>query len=85
VTYTLVYTKRAARDLKKLEHQSLSRIKRALERYVEDPLRYAEALTSPELGTHRFRIGDYRVIFDIEGDEIVILRVGHQREIYRHL
>jgi mRNA interferase RelE/StbE len=85
VTYRLVYTKRAVRDFKKLDQQSLSRIKRALERYVEDPLRYAEALTSPELGTYRFRIGDYRLIFDIEGDEIVILRVGHRREIYRRL
>lgn len=29
------------------------------------------------------RIGDYRVIFDLEGDEIVILRVGHRMAIYR--
>lgn len=81
--YRLIYTKRAVRDLKKLDQQSLNRMKRALERYVEDPLRYAEMLTNPELGTYRFRIGDYRVIFDIEGDEIVILRVGHRRDIYR--
>jgi len=83
VIYRLIYTKRAVRDLKKLDQQSLNRMKRALERYVEDPLRYAEMLTNPELGTYRFRIGDYRVIFDIEGDEIVILRVGHRRDIYR--
>ncbi len=35
------------------------------------------------LGSYRFRIGDFRVIFDIEKDEIVVLRVGHRREIYR--
>jgi mRNA interferase RelE/StbE len=35
------------------------------------------------LGTYRFRIGDYRIIFDIEDEEIVILRVGHRKEIYR--
>jgi mRNA interferase RelE/StbE len=35
------------------------------------------------LGEYRFRIGDYRVIFDIEGNEIVVLRVGHRREIYK--
>ena len=33
--------------------------------------------------SYRFRIGDYRVICDIEGDEIVILRIGHRRDIYR--
>ncbi|MDH4220892.1 MAG: type II toxin-antitoxin system RelE/ParE family toxin [Candidatus Aminicenantes bacterium] len=35
------------------------------------------------MGGYRFRIGDYRVIFDIEGNEIGVLRVGHRREIYR--
>ena len=44
---------------------------------------HAERLTEPELGSYRFRVGDYRVIFDLEGDEIVVLRVGHRREIYR--
>jgi len=40
-------------------------------------------MVDPALGTYRFRIGDYRVIFDIEGNEVVVLRVGHRREIYR--
>lgn len=40
-------------------------------------------MVDPRLGTYRFRIGDYRIIFDIEGEEIVILRIGHRREIYR--
>jgi mRNA interferase RelE/StbE len=35
------------------------------------------------LGPYRFRIGDYRVIFDLVDDEIVVLRVGHRREIYK--
>ena len=29
------------------------------------------------------RIGDYRVIFDIEGNDIVVLRAGHRKEIYK--
>jgi len=31
---------------------------------------------------NRFRIGNYRVIFDLEGDEIVVLRAGHRKDIY---
>jgi mRNA interferase RelE/StbE len=54
-----------------------------LTKYSEDPLGYAKKMVDPSLGTYRFRIGDYRVIFDIEGEEIVILRVGHRKEIYR--
>jgi mRNA-degrading endonuclease RelE of RelBE toxin-antitoxin system len=34
-------------------------------------LKFAEKLSNPILGEYRFRIGDYRVIFDIEGNEII--------------
>ena len=81
--YRFVYTRRAERDIKKLEPNIKERIDNALLRYSEQPLRFAEKLSDPILGEYRFRIGDYRVIFDIEGSEIVILRVGHRREIYR--
>ncbi|MGA2315968.1 MAG: type II toxin-antitoxin system RelE/ParE family toxin [Thermodesulfobacteriota bacterium] len=33
------------------------------------------------LGEYRFRIGDYRVIFDIEGNEIIVLRVGQTNQV----
>ena len=81
--YRFVYTQKAERDIKKLEPNIKERIDNALLRYSEQPLRFAEKLSDPILGEYRFRIGDYRVIFDIEGSEIVILRVGHRREIYR--
>lgn len=59
------------------------RIGKTLLRYELNPLKHAESLKQSELGSYRFRIGDYRVVFDLEGDEIVVLRVGHRREIYR--
>ena len=81
--YRLVYTRRAERDIRKLEPNIKDRIGNALLRYSEEPLRFAEKLSDPILGEYRFRIGDYRVIFDIEGNEIIVLRVGHRREIYK--
>ena len=81
--YKLVYTQRAIKDIRKLEQISKKRIGRALVRYEEDPLKYAEKLIDPRLGTYRFRIGDYRVVFDLEGNEIIVLRVGHRRDIYK--
>ena len=79
--YTLIYTRRAERDIARLDLKTKERIGKALLRYQEEPLRYAEKLSDPMLGTYRFRIGEYRVIFDLEGSEIVVLRVGHRREI----
>jgi mRNA interferase RelE/StbE len=81
--YELVYTRRAEKDIGRLDEAAKKRIGKTLLYYREDPFRYAEKLTDPKLGTYRFRIGDYRVVFDIEGNEIVVLRVGHRKEIYR--
>jgi len=39
--------------------------------------------SQPTLDTFRFRIGDYRVVFDIAGKDVVVLRVGHRSSIYR--
>jgi len=85
LTYSLVYTHRASKDILRLEQNAKQRIGKALKKYGQDPLRHASKLTDPALGTYRFRIGDYRVIFDIEENEIVILRVGHRKDIYRKL
>jgi mRNA interferase RelE/StbE len=83
VNFKLVYTKRAVKDIQSLDNNVRKRIGRALIRYREDPMKKAEKLTDFAFGTYKFRIGDYRIIFDIEDKDIVILRVGHRREIYR--
>lgn len=83
MSYRLVYTDRAAKDIQSLHPQVRERVRKTLLRYESDPLSYAERLTQPTLGTYRFRIGDYRIVFDLEGEEIVVLRVGHRREIYK--
>jgi len=85
VKYRLTYTARAIKDIRKLELEIRERIGKTLLRCVGDPLKHAEKLTEPKIGEYRFRIGDYRVIFDLEGDEIVVLRAGHRKDIYRKL
>ena len=81
--YRLVYTQRAFKDLKNLDPQVRQRIGQSLKRLENDPLKFARKLTDPRIGSYRFRIGEYRVVFDVEGEEIVVLRVGHRRDIYR--
>ena len=65
--YTLVYTHRAIKDIRRLEPKIKRHIGKTLRRYEQDPLKYAVTITESKLGTYRFRIGDYRVIFDLEG------------------
>jgi len=85
VNYRLVYTARAIKDVERLDSKVKKRIGETLKRYEEDPFAHAQKLVDSSLGTYRFRIGDYRVVFDVEGDEIVVLRIGHRKEIYRKL
>ena len=44
---------------------------------------FAEPLTRSDLGQYRFRIGDYRLAFDVEDEILVIHDVDHRKDIYR--
>ncbi|NOS79766.1 MAG: type II toxin-antitoxin system RelE/ParE family toxin [Nitrospira sp.] len=81
--YRLAYTHRAIKDIDTLDTSVKQRIGKTLQRYEQNPLAHAEPLKQSELGSYRFRIGDYRVVFDLEGPEIIVLRVGHRRDIYK--
>jgi mRNA interferase RelE/StbE len=83
LSYRLVYTQKAVRDIASLDAGVKKRIGMTLLRFTDNPLQYAEPLTNTELGGYRFRIGDYRVIFDMVGNDIVVLRAGHRKEIYK--
>ena len=82
--YKLVYTQRSAKEISKLSSDIKERIRKSLEKYADDPFLYAKKMVDSTLGTYRFRVGDYRIIFDIEDDEIIILRVGKREDIYRN-
>ena len=81
--YEIILTHRAVRDVNKIGKSEQIRIAKRLRKYAEDPIKFAQKLTNPKIGTFRFRIGDYRVIFDVVGNTIVILRVGHRKTIYK--
>lgn len=52
-----------------------------------NPLRHSEPLTGAYKGIFRFRIGDYRVLFEIDDREhirvLMVLRIKHRRDAYR--
>lgn len=81
--YKLLYTKRAVKDIKKLDSVAQKRLKKALEKFIQKPFYYSEKLIDTSLGEFRWRLGDYRIVFDQKDSNIIILRVGHRREIYR--
>lgn len=81
--YKVAFTQRALKDWENVDENMQVRIAKKLKEYAKDPLRYAIKLTNPKIGKYRFRIGNYRVIFDIEDNNIVILRIGLRRNVYK--
>jgi mRNA interferase RelE/StbE len=81
--YKVLLTQRALKDLDAIEKHGRIRIIKKLKEYADEPLKHARKLATPKIGTYRFRIGNYRAIFDIAGENVVILRIGHRKSIYR--
>ena len=79
----------AKRDLEKLDKPIALRITMFLRERVgqlDDPRSIGEALKGSRLGDFwRYRVGDYRIICDLQNQRllVLVLRVGHRREIYR--
>ena len=85
--YTVQYTAGAIKNLKKLDKNTQGLILGWIEKNLmncENPRQHGKCLTANRSGQWRYRIGDYRLICEIEDDKIVILilSIGHRREIY---
>ena len=79
------FTKRAEAEFLKLPRDVQRRILGKIEHWLQtsNPLRFAERIAGSPQPCFRYRIGDYRVIFDWEGSGILITRAGHRRDVYR--
>lgn len=83
--YKLLYKKPAAKEIQKLPKQIQKRLKAKLEWFIgqANPLEFASALTKPADAQYRFRVGTYRILFDVDDDAIIILHIQHRKEVYR--
>ena len=83
MTYVIALKPRASKDLRRIAREQGSRIADALEALTDGLKGDVKRLTNftPE---YRLRVGDYRVLFEIEDDSrIVVYRVRHRRDVYR--
>ena len=82
MTYQVVFSDLALKQLKELDREPGQRIVSALERIRIRPESYVKKLVGYE--GFRLRVGDYRMIMDLdkEGLTILVLRIGHSRNVY---
>lgn len=83
MNYVILLTKNARRDVEKLDGVLQKRIAKKLIYLKKDPIRLSKPLIDFEQGQYRFRVGDFRICFDIDGNKIVIHRIRHRREVYK--
>ncbi len=83
--FHFVLKNKAAKELDKLTPSLRNKILLKLKFYSSqnNPLDFAERLTDHQFSDWRFRIGEYRILFDVEKDKILILKVGHRKDIYK--
>ncbi len=83
--YKYEFTEAALKSLQKLPREIQIRLTKKLDYFIsfDNPLIFADHLINHEIGNYRFRVGDYRVVFDIEDEILVILALGHRRDIYK--
>ena len=83
MAYNVGYKSSVQRDLKKLPKAEARRILNQIE---EELSKHADAypvLKGQFAGLRKYRVGDYRVIYAVLGNEVLVLRIGHRRDVYK--
>ena len=86
MSFRLLVSSQAEKDLKKLERSILIRIDRALLSLAENPYSQGSGhVKDKKLAQFRIRVGDYRILYYVyvKSRMVYILRIGHRREIYK--
>lgn len=83
--YRIVFAGSSKKDLDKLDRVVRQRIAKKLQYFLEqeDPLIYARQLVHSNIGSYRFRVGHYRIVFDVYGKTLQVISVKHRGEVYR--
>lgn len=87
--YRVEFTSRFAKEFKKLDRYTQRMLKAWIDKNLvgcENPRIHGKGLTANRSGQWRYRIGDYRLICEINDGELIILAlsVGHRREVYEN-
>jgi mRNA interferase RelE/StbE len=83
LAYNIVYKRSVQRDLKKLAKAEADRILNEIEQELSKNADTYPVLKGQFSGLRKYRIGDYRVIYALLGDDCLVLRIGHRKEVYK--
>ena len=83
MTYKISYHHEILQDIVRIPQNIKERIRRSIEeRLIKDPYHFGLPLRKSLQGYRKLRVGDYRVIYKIIKEEIIILKIGHRKNVY---
>ena len=84
-SYRIEFARSATKDLRTIHRQWLPRIASAIDALADDPRPSGCKKLVGSEHTYRIRVGDYRIVYDIQGAKLVVsvIRVRHLRDVYR--
>ncbi|MBN1471445.1 MAG: type II toxin-antitoxin system RelE/ParE family toxin [Syntrophaceae bacterium] len=85
--YAIKFRPSVEKSLRDLPQKELLRIKRKIELLAENLPNQATTKMKGNNNFHKVRIGDYRIIYEIHDDVLLILiiKIGHRKDIYKKL
>jgi len=83
LAYNIVYKKSVQRDLKKFSKAEARRVLNQVEEELSKKADTYPVLKGQFAGLRKYRVGDYRVIYAILSDDVLVLRIGHRKEVYK--
>ncbi len=86
MSFRILLSPKAAKDIKKLERQVLSKVDKALLSLAKNPYpRGIKILQDTKLPQCRIRIGDYRILYDVFNKDrtVYVIRIGHRKDVYK--
>lgn len=81
--YRITFKRSVSRDLRRLGKTEAERVLTALALQLPEAADACPELKGKFAGLRTFRVGDYRVVFAIIGESVLVTRVGHRRDVYR--
>ena len=87
MVYTIKFRPAVEKNLQTLPKKELIRIKRKIDALADNLPEPATTKMKGNNNFHKIRAGDYRIIYEIHNDTLVILvvKIGHRKDIYKHL
>jgi mRNA interferase RelE/StbE len=83
LAYNIDYKNSVKRDLKKLDKSEARRILDQMEEDLSNDPKVYPQLKGDFAGLRKYRVGDYRAIFAVIEDRVLILRIDHRKDVYR--